>query len=287
MLKTKFVYLLTTCVQPVQALKNVQKNLGSVVAKKYLRSPFVQLQKNRRKERSDFLLSQYKYKTELHAHTKPISYCSDIEAEKLIDLYKQLDTDAVVLTNHFTPEFFQGISKSEGLKKYYGAYSELSKLGDKAGINIILGVEIKFTENSNEYLIYGIKESDLEIAYECLDKGIDFFYKIFKNDQNLILQAHPFRNGMILANPKSIDGIEVFNMHPSHNSRVAKAAEYAKKHNFIISGGTDFHHDTHQGCCFLKTKELPNSSFDIAKILKSKDFIFDIFGNTVLPYNFV
>ena len=233
------------------------------------------------------MFTEYKYKTELHAHTKPISWCSDIEAEKLIYMYEKVGANAIVLTNHFIPEFFAGISKKEGLKEYYGAFSELSKFGEKSGINVLLGMEIRFTENYNDYLVYGIDEKDLDIAYECLDKGIDYFYKKIKNDKNIILQAHPFRNGMALANPKSIDGIEVFNMHPSHNSRVAKAAAYAKENAFLISGGTDFHHDNHQGCCFLKSKELPKNSFDIAHILKSKDFIFDIFGNIILPHNYI
>ena len=231
-------------------------------------------------------LQKYKYKTELHAHTKPVSSCSQIEPERLIELYKQAGADAVVLTNHFIPEFFAKRSKAEGLKEYYGAYTELLCWGEKKGINVILGMEIRFTENYNDYLVYGIEEKDLEIAYDCLDKGIDYFYKAIKNDKNLILQAHPFRDGMQLANSKSIDGIEVFNMHPHHNSRIAFAADYAKKTDFYISGGTDFHHEKHQGCCFLKSEKLPENSFDIAEILKSREFVFDIFGNTVIPYNY-
>lgn len=228
---------------------------------------------------------QYKYYTELHAHTKPVSRCSEITAARLIELYKKTNANAVVLTNHFTPELFYGISKKEGIKDYLNDFYELSRIGENAGINIILGMEIRFSENFNDYLVYGIDENDLNIAYECLDKGIDLFYKKIKNDKNIILQAHPFRNGMILANPKSIDGVEVFNMHPNHNSRVSLAAEYAKKNNFLIAGGTDFHHEGHQGCCFLKSKTLPENSFDIADIIKSRDFVFDIFGNTIIPYN--
>ena len=228
----------------------------------------------------------FKFKTEMHAHTKPVSLCSEVEPEKLIELYKKQNADAVVITNHFSPFYFKNGTKEEKLKEYISEFEAARKLGDKNGINIIFGIEIRFTENANDYLIYGIGEKELPYAYEFLDKGIDAFYKAFKNDNNVILQAHPFRDGMELANPKSIDGIEVFNMHPGHNSRVSMAAKYAAQNNFLISGGTDFHHVGHEGQCFLKTDFKPEDSFDVAKIIKDRHFVFDISKNIVVPYNF-
>ena len=55
----------------------------------------------------------------------------------------------------------------------------------------------------------------------------------YKNEKNVILQAHPFRDGMVLANPVSIDGIEVFNFHINHNSRIGIAAQYALTQGFL------------------------------------------------------
>jgi len=80
--------------------------------------------------------------------------------------------------------------------------------------------------------------------------------------------------------------VEVFNMHPGHNASIGLVSKYAREHNFLVTGGTDFHHEGHQGCCFMKAKTLPENSFDVAKIIKEKDFVFDVFGNIIVPYNY-
>lgn len=231
-------------------------------------------------------IEKYKFKTELHTHSKPVSECSEIVPERIIELYKQKDADAIVLTNHFAPSHFEKKPKEEVIDFWLGDYYALKTIGEKHGITVILGMEIRFTENHNDYLVYGIDEDDVRIAAEFIDKGIDTFYKEFKNDRNVILQAHPFRDGMVLANPKSIDGVEVFNIHPHHNSRISLASEYAKENNFLVSGGSDFHHEGHQGGCFMRTRKKPKDSFDIAKIIKEKDFLFDVKGNIIIPYNY-
>lgn len=229
------------------------------------------------------LIEEYKYKTELHSHTFPVSPCSEVYAEGLIEAYKELGADSVVLTNHFTPNYIADRSKAEAIKEYTECFHDLKKCAQKSGMTAVFGVEIKFSENNNEYLVYGIREEDLEEIYEFVDKGLASFYNEFKNDRNLILQAHPFRNGMVLADLKRIDGIETFNMHPNHNSRVSLAISYAREHSLLVSGGTDFHHPGHQGCCLVRTKTKIEDSYDVADVLKSRDFVFDIFGNIILP----
>lgn len=227
------------------------------------------------------MFEEYKYKTEMHTHTKPVSVCADFPAKDVIKIYKEAGADAVVITNHFCPWFFEDRNVDIYLRDYYDAVNE----GEKQGISVILGAEIRFSENHNDYLLYGIDEDDLRKAEKLLDSGIDNFYKEFKNEKNLIVQAHPFRETN-LANPESLDGIEVFNMHPHHNSCVALAAKYAKEKEFLITGGTDFHHLGHQGMCFLRTKEKPKDSFELARIIKSRDYVFDVWGNIIVPYNY-
>jgi len=138
--------------------------------------------------------------------------------------------------------------------------------------DVILGAEIRFTENINDYLIYGITPEDLTDIYELLYHGIDNFYKVYKNDRNVIIQAHPFRDHMEKVDVKSLDGIEVFNMHPHHNSRIGFAAQYAKVNNMIATCGSDFHHVGHEGMCGILTENALMNSFDIADILKSKNY---------------
>lgn len=225
------------------------------------------------------MFEEYKFKTELHAHTTPASGCSEITPEHLIEVYKEKGYTSIALTNHFIVD---DADPQEKITKYLDDYYKTIEIGKKEGINIILGSEIRFSENYNDYLIYGIIPDDLYDINSLLDKGIDNFYKEYKNDKNIILQAHPFRNGIELANPESIDGIEAFNLHPGHNSRVGFAAQYARKHGFLITCGTDYHHFGHEGLCGILTKEPITDSHQLAQVLKNKDYIIDISGYKVI-----
>ena len=103
----------------------------------------------------------------------------------------------------------------------------------------------------------------------------------------MIVQAHPFRDNMTQMPPDQMDGIEAFNMHPNHNSRVAIAAQYARKENIpLITIGTDLHHAGHEGVSALRTKQIPQTNTELVALLRSKDYLFEIGGCPLLPYAF-
>ena len=220
------------------------------------------------------------YKTELHSHTKPVSRCSDIETKKLVQIYKENGYDSVVVANHFMTNM-QGESTEDKIKWYLEDYYNGCEEGKTLGINVIFGAEIRFVQNNNDYLVFGIEPEDLFDIYKMLPYGIDRFYREYKNEKNVIIQAHPFRDGMEKVKPESLDGIEVFNMHPNHNSRIGLAAKYAQKHNMIATCGSDFHHYGHECLCGILTKEPLKNSYDVANVLKSGDYNMTI-GNFLL-----
>ena len=226
------------------------------------------------------LLKEYPYKAEFHAHTLPVSGCSEVDAEGLIRLYKARGVDTIVLTNHFSPF---NIKKREDVEAYLRGFREAQKCAQQNDMVVILGVELRFTENANDYLIYGIEEDDLFSLYEYIDKGLDYFCQHYKRDNILVFQAHPFRDNMTRVDTKNLDGIEAFNMHPGHNSRVALSVKYAKQSNLLICGGTDFHHVSHEGCCLIRTKKKLQTSADIVDILKKQDFVLEMFDSIILP----
>ncbi len=227
------------------------------------------------------MFEEFKFKSELHAHTTPASGCSQITPEYMVEVYKNKGYDSVAITNHFL--YTENEDAEEKINKYLDDYYKTAELGEKVGLNVILGSEIRFSENNNDYLIYGICPEDLYEINSLLGDGIDNFYKKYKNNRNIIIQAHPFRDNIVLANPESIDGVEAFNMHPGHNSRIGFAAQYAKEHDFIIMTGTDYHHFGHEGLCSILTKEPVCDSYKLAEILKSGDYLIDIGGYKVLP----
>lgn len=226
-------------------------------------------------------LNEYKFKTELHAHTNPVSRCGKISPEETVERYSEVGADCIVITNHLNPDWLQ-----RRPEEYLDDYERALKAGKKFGVHVILGVEVRFTENDNDYLVYGVEPSDIEKIISYIDKGIREFYRGFKSDKNIILQAHPFRKNMVLAPLDSIDGVETFNSHPVHNSKIAVAARYARDNRLTVSGGTDYHDPGDHGLCFMRSKIKPETSYDIAEILKSHDYLFDISGSIVFPYGY-
>ena len=234
-------------------------------------------------------VNDYKYKIELHAHTNPGSGCSSVSPERMVAVHKKSGCDAVVITNHFEPSYYYKNfeDKKTLVDKYLAGYRQTCEIGRKEGINVILGMEIRFTENSNDYLVFGVDDEFVSKASEYLNGTLAEFYKDMKNENNVIIQAHPFRNGMTRMPKEYLDGVETFNLHPEHNSRVGVACEYARDNEFAITTcGSDFHDEPSYGLALIRTKTLPTNSFELADIVKSHDYLFDISGSIIIPLGF-
>ena len=229
-------------------------------------------------------LKEYVYKTELHTHTAPASPCSDYDPVDLVQHYAALGYDSIVICNHF----FDGMrfygEKEKCLSAYLKDYDRAAEAGAGLGIQVILGCEIRFSENVTDYLLFGIDRSFLWEAYEYLERGIAVFSKDFRREDRVLLQAHPFRKGMVQVDPGYLDGIETFNVHLAHNSRVAQAALYAREHDMIVSAGSDCHHHGQEGLSSIRTKTKLCSSWDIAAVLRSRDYLMEAGGCLILPY---
>ena len=230
------------------------------------------------------LLNEYCYRTELHAHTSPASSCSEIAPKKVVEIYKDLGYHAITIANHFSFEY-QDSDKQTVIDRFFGDFENARKKGEEIGIKVILAAEIRFTENDNDYLIYGVTRKMMEEIYDLLPFGVDNFRRVYSMPDSVFLQAHPFRQGMERVNPAILDGIEVFNLHPNHNSKIGLAAVYAKENNYsIVTAGSDFHHPDrkHEGVSAILTKTLPSESFDIADILRSGDYLLEAGINHII-----
>jgi len=236
------------------------------------------------KELKREILSQYKYQIELHAHTSPVSGCSQVTPREMAQTYKELGYDAVTITNHFMYQR-NGRSKEEYLLAFIGDYEETKKYGDEIGLKVYLGAEIRFTEWDNDYLIFGIDEKMLSEIYDLLPYGIENFRKNYAMPDSVFIQAHPMRNGMKLFDPALLDGMEVFNLHPNHNSKVGIASVYAHENNIpIIIAGSDFHepNKNHEGVAALRATYLPEDTFELARLLKKGDYLLEIGRNNII-----
>lgn len=228
------------------------------------------------------IIKEYPYKTELHCHTSGISKCSQISVPEMITTYKFEGYSGIVVTNHFYPWQPSRLGYKKYVEDYIKEYETLSEKGEEHGIKVYLGMEIRFEENENDYLVYGIDEDFIRNAISQKMKTLSDFVSVAKNDKNLILQAHPFRSGMKLMPAELLDGIEVYNMHPNHNSRIGFATKYAEEINGVFTCGTDFHHTGQGALSALLTREIPRDSFDLVNYIKNEP-VYKI-GNSIVTF---
>ncbi len=226
---------------------------------------------------------EYRYRIETHSHTKPVSPCSFLPPERLIEIYKENGYDALAVTNHFSMLLCRDRSKEEYCKAYIDDFKRAKAEGEKLGVEVILGAEVRFPDTANDYLVYGIEEKDIYEIFDLLVLDYKSFSEKFRKDGRLFLQAHPFRDGMTQIDYSYVDGIESFNMHVNHNSRVAAGAKLvASKPGFIGLCGSDAHEEA--SCCGggIYTRVLPHNSHELAEIIRQDDFLFSIADKLVL-----
>lgn len=225
----------------------------------------------------------YPYRLELHAHSSPASGCSEVPADELVRVFKEAVYDGIALTNHFIANSDYTGSKENTIEMFKKDIYLAQETGDKLGIKVYAGAELRFHNHSNnDYLFFGYTLDELPDIFDYLNTDLETFVKEYKKESSLLIQAHPFRNNMIRMNSDLLDAIEAFNVHQNHNSRVAVAAKYAAAEDKIMTVGSDYHHPGFEGISATRTKTLPKDESELISIIKNDDFIMEIGGRILL-----
>lgn len=221
--------------------------------------------------------SMTKYLLETHCHTQQTSSCAKVSAERVVDLYIKSGYTGIVITDHLNAHYY-GIENEkweDRINSFFKGYWAAKKAAN-GKIDILLGMELTFENSSNDYLIYGLTE---ELIYQYNNDAVDFRkmglrrFREFANDHGLlIIQAHPFRNNMTIVRPDYLDGIEIFNGNPRHDSRNDIAALWAEKYNFIATGGSDFHQEPDLKQGGLLTEQPVRTIDDLVRTLRSGSY---------------
>lgn len=208
------------------------------------------------------------YLFELHSHVAPSSDCAKLSTTQFSSLFLNSQYDGVMVTNHFTPRVLTRIDAPTWkgkIDQYLLPYREVrAKLEGKK--KVILGVEATFLDSGNDYLLFGITE---ELLYE-----VPFAYYSFEEAEKLlhangvfIAQAHPFRKGMTIKNPALLDGLEVHNGNPRHDSRNDIADLWADKFGLVKTSGSDLHQTEDFGHGGVVLPECPADSRALADLI--------------------
>lgn len=192
---------------------------------------------NRQKEAFDM-----QYKTELHAHSATVSPCASVTPEELVARYTEAGYTTLVLAEHYCDYVIDpaGETWEEKIEHYLSGYRTLRRAAE-GRLNILLGCELRFLGSQNDYLVFGLDE-DFLISHTNLHHMPPESFSAFAKEHGLLfVQAHPYRRGMDRIDPALLDGMEVFNGHPDHNSHNLQALETADRYGLIRTSGSDYH----------------------------------------------
>jgi hypothetical protein len=184
-----------------------------------------------------------KFRYEMHAHTNDVSICAQVTPQCLVEEYIQKGYTGVVLTNHMNQYTFlrRRFQSWEEKVDYFlaGYHHTRQAAGDR--LQVLLGMELTFYDCANDYLVYGFEENFLYEHGDLMAMDLESFSRLAHQHGAVIYQAHPFRTGMTISDPALLDGMEVHNGNPSHDSRNDIAAIWAKKFGLSMVSGSDYH----------------------------------------------
>ena len=127
-----------------------------------------------------------------HTHTAETSKCGHLPAADVVERYVKHGFSGLVVTDHLHPEYLSRIDTEHDWQKamdhYLSGYKASKKRGDELGFDVILGAELRFPQNDNDYLVYGIDEDWLRSnPYMCCTSAREFYEKF--HNEVLIIHA--------------------------------------------------------------------------------------------------
>ena len=188
------------------------------------------------------------YKYELHSHTRECDRGAQLGAAELVRLYKDAGYDGMVITDHYIERFYtrwfpdevQGLAHEKQVERWLRGFYTATEEGDKIGFTVLPGAEVRFDGRPNDYLIYGLN-ADFFYSVPRLNelKDLKALLALLPKDV-CVVQAHPFRDGMEVANPEGLFGLEVFN-GGTEAFRNEMARQFAVYYKMPMTSGSDIH----------------------------------------------
>ena len=103
------------------------------------------------------------YKIETHLHTTYISHCGWLGAQAIMKAYSAAGYDAICVTDHYNRDTFDYIemdlsTPGSKTRDFLLGYHRLKREGEKYGIRVYAGAELRFDDSQNDYLLYGFHD---------------------------------------------------------------------------------------------------------------------------------
>ena len=227
-------------------------------------------------------------KIDMHTHCLPVSLCAHHEPELLPDIFRAQGIDALVLTNHCYPAHCDklGDTLTKQAAVYVDVYTRCKKQGERVGVKVFFGVEVKLIGEPNcpEFLLYGLSEEEFIASYPLYGKTQKELFDFCTQKNVVMVQAHPFRTeqGYAPADMRYVHGIEIYNPHLSFDARYDDALKLATDNNKIKTAGTDFHIKEQAGLAGMIVPDHIRDQFMLRDFLQEKRSV--VFGKDGILY---
>lgn len=214
--------------------------------------------------------------TELHFHTAESSSCGKVPVKQGLAMYREAGYEAVVVTDHFSRSVC-GMPGQRGwdevVEGFLVGYRTARAEGEQLGIRIYLGMELRFPHDDNDFLVYGLDEEYIFSHPWLYESDLASVHEQFSRESIAIFQAHPFRSVCTPADPKLIDGVEIFNGNQRQISHNDQAMAWAEKWGLPGISASDFHRPEDLTGIGVRLETLPESGKELAQMLTAGKFV--------------
>lgn len=214
-------------------------------------------------------------KWELHAHCCETSRCGHVPAETLVKSYSGAGFTGLVLTDHYNAPTLDALTGTpeEKVEKWLRGYEIARRTGEECGLRVLFGLEARLPDSENDYLIYGATPELLREHALLYRMTLPQLHALVNSCGAILIQAHPFREVCTPAPAEELDGVEVFNGHPRHNSHNYLAMAFAARHPHLIrTSGSDYHRTQDLATGGIQTDCEIQTPADLVQCLKNGAF---------------
>lgn len=217
------------------------------------------------------------FKIETHLHTCHSSACGQMTAREIVDAYVEAGYSGLILTDHYNRDTFHFLNvdpagDTDRLAAFLTGYRELVRVGEKRGLKVYRGAEVRFDGSWNDYLLYGYSDQLLQDPEAVFTMGVERFYELVKADGALLIHAHPYRNGGQPTTAAALDGVEVLNANHHHDNRNDLALSFAQQHQLLQTSGSDCHCTNHVGTGGILVEKMPENDAELVALLRSGNY---------------
>jgi histidinol phosphatase-like PHP family hydrolase len=213
---------------------------------------------------------------DVHVHTAEVSHCGRLSASETVEIYVSAGYDGICVTDHYNRGYFESLegSWSERIDRYYSGYEIARARGEKLGLTVLHGAEIRIDGAGNEYLVYGVSKEDMISHPHLYALTIEELSDFVHSHGGMIFEAHPFRPDLFLADTRFLDGIEVFNGNPRHNSSNYRAIGAAAENGMLMLSGSDSHEHGDCGLGGMVFRTPVKTEADLLSAFRSGNYAF-------------